>query len=267
MPKIQQQLQTNTTPLLVLLLVGAAFFIGRLSAQVETLKNGNTTAAQPQAQVAGQQQPQTPTVSIDQIKDLFKKNLVTFGDAKRKILFVEVSDPSCPYCHAAAGLNTDFYNSSPQFKPVSAGGTYKPPVQEIKKLVDEGKASFVWIYQNGHGNGEVASRALYCANDKGKFWEAHDMLFTGEGYKLINEVVKNDMGKSAEMAAFLKSAVDEKFIKDCLDSGKYNSRLGEDASLAASLGVSGTPGFFVNETNYPGAVSFSDMETVVNAAL
>jgi len=266
MSKIQNQLQNNVTPLLVLLLVGAAFFIGKLSAQVEALKNVAATP-QPQAQVAGQQQPQAPTVTLDQIKDLFKQDLIKFGDEKKKVLFVEVSDPSCPYCHVASGLNADIYNSEARFKPVSAGGTYRPPVQEIKKLVQEGKASFVWIYQNGHGNGEVATRALYCANDKGKFWEAHDLLFNAEGYKLINETVKNDMTKAGLMATFLKSAVDEKFMNDCLNGGKYNDRLGKDISVAASLGVSGTPGFFVNTTNYPGAVSFSDMETVVNAAL
>ena len=47
----------------------------------------------------------------------------------------------------------------------------------------------------------------------------------------------------------------------------YNDRLASDMSLAASLGVSGTPGFFINDTNFAGAYSYKDMEPVVTSAL
>jgi len=255
-------MQKNMTPLLVLLLVGAAFFIGRLSAQVEALKTGNK-APSPQPAVQATVTPkQAAAISLDQIKGLFKKDLVIFGDENRKVIFVEGSDPSCPYCHVAAGNDV-----VGKFTPVAKGGSYVPPMQEIEKLVAEGKASFVWIYQNGHGNGEMAAKDLYCANEKGKFWGAHDRLFTAEGYKLINDTVKNDKNKSGELAAFLKKEVNERFLKSCLDSGKYDARIGEDVSIASSLGISGTPGFLVNTTSYPGAVSYSSMEGVVKAAL
>jgi protein-disulfide isomerase len=38
-------------------------------------------------------------------------------------------------------------------------------------------------------------------------------------------------------------------------------------ALGQSLGVSGTPGFFVNDTNFAGAYSFTDMESIVTSAL
>ena len=56
-------------------------------------------------------------------------------------------------------------------------------------------------------------------------------------------------------------------MKSCLDSGKYDAQLSTDSSTAASLGVQGTPGFFVNDNNYAGAYSYSDMEPVVKSAL
>lgn len=253
-------------PLLVLVVIVGAFVIGRLSAQVETLKAGSNA---PAAVVTQDGQVRAPAVTIDQIKNLFgDKQAIKFGDAKKKVLFVEVSDPSCPYCHAAAGKNPELSKEmGPQFTLVSDGGSYIAPVVEMKKLVDEGKAGLVWIYSNGHGNGVLAAQALYCANEKGKYWEAHNLLFSNEGYDLINNVVKNDVAKSGEMAAFLKSAVDEKFMNDCLSSEKYADRLKSDEAVAASIGVQGTPGFYVNETNYPGAVSFDDMKSVVEAAL
>lgn len=137
----------------------------------------------------------------------------------------------------------------------------------MEKLVKEGKASYVFIYFPGHGNGEMGTKALYCANEKGKFWEAHELLYTNAGYALMNNVVKNDKTKSQEIADFLKSAVDAEFIKSCLDSGKYDARLQSDQDLATSLGIQGTPNFYINATNFAGAYSYGDMEETVNAVL
>ena len=266
MSKISDQIKNNSAPLMVLLLIAAAFFIGRLSAQVESLKNG--AATQPTQQAAGDQQPAKPTVSMDTIKGLFGQDLVKFGDANKKVLFVEVSDPSCPYCHAAAGLNGELNKEiGSQFTLVSDGGTYLAPVAEMKKLLDQNKVGYVWIYSNGHGNGEMGAKALYCANEKGKFWDVHSLLFTAAGYELVNTTVKNDVSKASVVADFLAKAVDKNFMTSCLSSDKYKDRLGKDIAVAQSLGVQGTPGFFVNTTNYPGAVSFNDMKSVVDAAL
>lgn len=252
-------------PAMLVITIGLAFMVGTLWQKVENLsKNGAAgTGAVAQQQAA----PAPVKVELSQIKDLFSKDLIKFGNADSKLIFVEASDPSCPYCHIAGGLNSALNNQvGPQFKLVKDGGTYVAPVIEMKKLVDEGKAAFVWLYFNGHGNGELATKAMYCAYEKGKFWEAHDLLMTEKAYDFINNTVKNDMAQSQKMVDFLKSAnIDG--LKACLDSGKYNDRLASDMSLAASLGVSGTPGFFVNENNFAGAYSFKDMESVVTSAL
>jgi protein-disulfide isomerase len=69
------------------------------------------------------------------------------------------------------------------------------------------------------------------------------------------------------MTEFLASAVNSKNLKNCLDSGNYNSRLQEDSALATSLGVNGTPGFYLNSTNFAGAYSWTDMKSAADAAL
>jgi len=108
---------------------------------------------------------------------------------------------------------------------------------------------------------------MYCAFEKGKYWEVHDKLMSSEGYALLNNTVKNDKAKSGEVANFLKAVFDPAVMKDCLDSGKYDSQLQIDQGLASELGVSGTPGFFINTTNFAGAYSYKDMETAVTGAL
>jgi len=244
-------------------LVLLSFLSGTLFTKINSSKNNDTTPTTTNtAQQA--QQPSQPQVSIDSIKGLFDKNVVKFGNGNKKLLIVEVSDPSCPYCHVAGGANDEI---GKQMGPQFATGTYVAPVPEIKKLVDQGKADFVWLYTNGHGNGELASKALYCAFDQGKFWQAHDLLMSAKGYTLINNEVKNDVAKSQQMADFLASAVNKNDLKGCLDSGKYDSRLQEDSALAKSIGVNGTPGFYLNTTNFSGAYSWTDMKSVAESAL
>lgn len=251
-------------PALLVITVGLAFLVGVLWQKVENIGKGTTTTTTDTAQKA----PEPVKVSLDQIKGLFDKDVIKFGNKDAKLIFVEASDPSCPYCHVAGGLNSELNAQvGDKFKLVQDGGTYVAPVVEMKKLVNEGKASFVWLYFNGHGNGELATKALYCAYEKGKFWEVNDLLMTNKAYTFINDTVKNDMANSGKMADFLKSAVNATEMKACLDSGKYNDRLASDMALGQELGVSGTPGFFVNENNFAGAYSFKDMESVVDSAL
>jgi hypothetical protein len=107
-----------------------------------------TPAAQPNGQAAAQ-----PVVTLDQVKALFTSKNLVFGNKNSKVLFVEFSDPSCPYCQIAAGKNPSLNKQAGnQFLMVQDGGTYLPPVPEMKKLVDAGKAGYVWLYANGfHG--------------------------------------------------------------------------------------------------------------------
>lgn len=212
------------------------------------------------------QQPTKVTVTLDQIKGLFDGKNLSFGKKDSRVLFVEISDPSCPYCSIAAGKNPSL--NSGQFALAKDGGTYVPPVPEMKKLVDAGKAAFVWLYSPGHGNGEMGTKALYCAREKGKFWEVHDLLMSEAGYNMMNTDVKNDKTKSGVVADFLKDAVSASDMKTCLDSGKYDSRLVNDVAIARQLGFTGgTPSFFVNTENFPGAFSFKDMQASVDKLL
>ncbi|MBI2599844.1 hypothetical protein HYW43_02920 [Candidatus Daviesbacteria bacterium] len=187
----------------------------------------NTVAPSPATQPAQQ------TASLSQVKDAFNKSAIKFGDANKKLVVIEVADPSCPFCHVAAGKNPELNKQmDSRFTLVSDGGSYLAPVPEVKKLVDSGKAAFAYVYTPGHGNGEMGTKALYCAFEKGKFWQVHDLLMTNTGYDLLNDQVKNDKSKSQELANFLQPAVDSASMKQCLDSGKYDSRLKDDIALA-----------------------------------
>jgi len=248
-------------------LLGCLIIAGMiLFASMQMAKTAGSVAAQAGEQTA---QPEAAKpVTIDQVKALFTDKNLAFGKKDSKVLFVEFSDPSCPYCHVAAGKNPNLNKQAgAQFAMAKDGGSYLPPVPEMKKMVDSGKAAFVWIYANGHGNGELGTKAMYCAKEKGKFWEVHDLLMSEAGYKLMNEQVKNDVAKAGEMADFLKSAVRAGDMQSCLESGKYDDRIASDMAIAQQFGFKGTPSFFVNTTNFGGAYSYKDMAPVVEKAL
>lgn len=265
---LPEKLTSYLTPVIMIILFAFIWFkvdreISSLEKSIKELKGSTTTA-----DVAG---ADNTSVDISQIKALFDdKTHLLFGSSKSDLIFVEVSDPSCPYCSIASGKNPELNKmAGAQFTMVADGGSYVAPVAEMKKLVEEEKASFVYIYNNGHGNGELAAQALYCAYDEKKFWEVHDLLMSGDGYSLINgENVENFTGVTAEqLAKFLAPAVKESTMLSCLTEGKYAERLTRDMQVAGSLGVSGTPGFFINETNFAGAYSWTDMKSTVDAIL
>lgn len=261
-PKLSLK-NTSYIPVLMVLLLVASFFLGRLTSQVEYLKKGATTETVGQAvPQAAPQQPQAPTITLDAIKALFTDTNIHFGDKNSKNLIVEVADPSCPWCHVAAGQNPEL--SAQMGKQLSTdGGTYVAAVPEMKKLVDSGEAGFVWIYTNGHGSGEMGTKALYCAHEKGKFWPVHDKLMTNEGYNLLNNQVKNDKTQSQQLATFLSDVFNASDMKNCLDSGKYDKKLTEDIATARSLGINGTPGFYINTTNFSGAYPWEEIKSAI----
>jgi protein-disulfide isomerase len=256
--KIEGDTLERLVPILLFASIGLAFIVGILWQKVSNLESGKVSGETTTTQAQIQDTTNTK-ISLELIKDLFKKEVIKFGDEKRKVLFVEVSDTSCPYCQVASGKNSEVNKQlGDRFTLVADGGTYIAPVVEMKKLVDEGKASFVYIYQNGHGNGEMGAKALYCAFEKSKFWEVHDLLMTREGYDLVNNVVKNDKTKSEELSKFLEGAINKDELKSCLDSGKYDERISQDIALARSIGADGTPGFYINDQFYGGAFGWKD---------
>lgn len=266
---MQQSSRPQSNNLVVILLVVISFFAGYLFFKVKNLEqNKNTAAAAPNQQNQQAQPPPPTTVSLDAVKKLFSDGYLKFGDANRKALFVEVSDPSCPFCHIAGGKNPELSKQvGAQFQYKTDGGSYVPPLPEMRKLVDQGKASYVMIFGNGHGNGRLATEAMYCAYEKGKFWEVHDELMNNKGYDLLNNTVKNDKANIPALVNYLSSSIDSNFLTKCLQDGKYTDKIARDEQLIPQLGFQGTPHFIINTTIFGGAQNYSQMESAVKSAL
>ena len=141
----------------------------------------------------------------------------------------------------------------------------------IKNLVATGKARYVFhnypfIDGNGVGNGgesDQAANAAMCANEQGKFWDMHAIIYAnwnGENQGNLNDRRLQAMAESIglDMSAF----------NDCFNANKYKSEIQADFDRGSKMGVNGTPTVFVNgsQVGQSGKIAtYDEIAQAVNA--
>jgi protein-disulfide isomerase len=108
-----------------------------------------------------------------------------------------------------------------------------------------------------HKQAPAAHAAAEAAHRQGKFWEMHDLIFANQRQLSAD--------KFYEHAATLNLDV-EQFKKDYL-SAEVKKAVDADAKEAGSLGVTGTPGFFINGRFLSGAKPFDAFKEVIDEEL
>ena len=141
------------------------------------------------------------------------------GDSSAPLTLVEFTDYQCPYC------SRHVRNTHPKI---------------ASEYIDTGKlryASLDMPLENIHKEAFRAAMASHCADDQGKFWEMHDLLF--ENQRQIEPL-------SAHAASL---GLDGEQFAACLDSEKYADSVRKDMTEAKKAGVSGTPSFVLAKTD------------------
>ena len=108
-----------------------------------------------------------------------------------------------------------------------------------------------------HNRAKPAAEAADCANAQGKFWEYHDKLF--ENQKALAD---DDLKKYAA-----DIGLDAEAFKTCYESGKFRADVDKDFADGQSVGVSGTPAFFINGRFLSGAQPFEAFKTIIDDEL
>lgn len=247
-----------------ILLVIAAFLTGRASTQLAIVKRDQAgsqgTGGTNKVAAASPSTNKPQVLGASDAKDFADGGIAIKGNKDAKVTVVEISDPSCPYCGAAAGGNQQVIDSLKQQDP-----TYQPAVPAIEKdYVDSGKVRLVYRYYPGHGTGETAMQALYCAVDEGKFWEYQEKLFQNQDKVGDLEAVLNF---GAEVG------LNKDTLRQCVESGKYKDQIQKDvADVQATLQKMqitrfGTPAFFINGNYVGGAVSYPVIKAIIDQEL
>lgn len=234
------QIKLNQTNLLIGLLIVAAFAIGSLWTKVSYLEKGsaNNLAA-----------PSTPLPAAPvpgQKVDVSEGTLPLLGNKNAKVTLVEFSDLQCPFCKRF------FDDTLPQLK---------------KEYIDTGKVKFAFRHYpltQIHPNAMKAHSASECANEQGKFWDYHDLLFKNQEL-WSNLDNASAVSKLKSYAAELGLSTSQ--FNSCLDSDKYKANIDKDLADGTAAGVNGTPTTFVNGQSLVGAVPYTTIKTLIDQEL
>lgn len=178
---------------------------------------------------------------IDQNVSFNDENDPTYGPDDAKVVVRMFEDFQCPACKSA-----------------DAGVDYA-----LKAFGD--KVKFVWNdfpLTSIHKNARKAANAARCAEEQGKFWEYHDVLYDFQSNW-------DDLGKPDEELISLSKRVglNEAAFAECLSTNKYDAKIAADMAEARANRVDSTPTFFINNRRIAGGIAPKDWDTELKAAL
>ena len=108
-----------------------------------------------------------------------------------------------------------------------------------------------------HAKAPAAHAAAEAAHQQGKFWEMHDKIFSDQ----------RNMSEEKYLAYAKEIGIDvPRFEKD-VKSARVKQRVDADKSQAGALGVTGTPGFFINGRFVAGAKPFGEFKRIIDEEL
>jgi protein-disulfide isomerase len=139
------------------------------------------------------------------------------GNASAKVMLLEFSDYQCPFC------GRHFRETMPQIE---------------KAYIETGKIRYAFKdfpIESLHRQAVKAHEAANCAADQDKYWPMHDRLFMNP----------NPLGPEELKGHAAAVGVNLGLFQQCVDTGKHVETVQKSIEEAVSLGVSGTPAFFV----------------------
>jgi protein-disulfide isomerase len=171
------------------------------------------------------------------------------GDSNAKVIIEEFADYECPSCGRYATIT-------------------EPDVR--KRLVESGRALYKYydFPLPMHKNSRAASLSAACADEQGKFWEMHDALFAGQDQWGLgmDESEVTDNPKPIFMKFAQTIGINTAQWEQCFDSKKYASRIDGNAAEALRRNVEQTPTFYVNGAKTSGALSYDELQKLVETA-
>ena len=169
------------------------------------------------------------------------------GNLDAPITLIEFGDYQCHFC------NVHFHNTEHSL---------------LQNFIYAGKVKMIFKDFTIIGPDSVnAAHGTHCANDQGKFWEYHDILYnnwTGEN---------NGWASSDNLLRFSQEIeLDVDQWSDCMIEERYSQIISNSSKDARDLGITGTPAFFVvgpdnKITRLFGAQPYESFEKIFNSEL
>ena len=104
-----------------------------------------------------------------------------------------------------------------------------------------------------HENVFQAHLGAACAQEQGRFWEYHDLLFANQG-----DFTKNNLKSLAK-----NLGLNSRDFNSCLDEEKFSQEIRQDYAQGVQAGIAGTPSYLINSQLIPGAISYATWEEII----
>jgi protein-disulfide isomerase len=142
------------------------------------------------------------------------------GVESAPVIIIDFSDFQCPRCERYV------QSTEPEIK---------------KEYIETGNVTYVFKHFPWRGTDSFsAALASECANEQGKFWEYHDVLFQNQ------QGVDSGWASREKLKEFASAiGLDRQQFDSCLDSEKYKSNIDRDLALVEELGLDTTPSFLI----------------------
>lgn len=181
----------------------------------------------------------------------------TTGVAEKDLVFSDANDPVTGNPNATTTLRVfgDFQ--------CPACVAAEPGVTHVRKTFGD-KIKIVWddfplvqVHQNAM-SGAIAGR---CAEDQGKFWEYHDILYQSQSNwsevqdpKSLFVTYAHSIGMNADA------------FSTCYDK-RSDTKISADVAEGLKDNVDATPTFFINNKRFVGSMKDADWDAAINTAL
>lgn len=168
----------------------------------------------------------------------------SIGAADAPVVMIEFTDFQCPYC------SRHFVETFPQIRA---------------DYIDTGQVRYVFMdfpLTSIHPQAPLAAEAARCAGDQDAYLEMHHALFDRQGeWSGRDDAGEVFVGLAGELG------LDEASFAQCLSSGQHTAAVQADLEQGISLGINGTPAFFLNGNFISGAQSFSVFQGAIESLL
>jgi protein-disulfide isomerase len=158
------------------------------------------------------------------------------GPNDAAITIVEFSDFQCPFCGRLEPVLRDLLKEYPT---------------QVRLLFRNMPLAAV------HPNAQKAAEAGVCADNQGKFWVMHDLLYAEQNSLSADALKEKAKRLSLDSAAF----------DDCLDSGHGGVAVKTDLDAGEHLGIISTPASFLNGRFVGGALPLFQWRALVDDEL
>jgi protein-disulfide isomerase len=159
------------------------------------------------------------------------------GASASWVTIVEFTDFECPYCGSAEPTMRQLLQSYPD---------------DVKLVVRNFPLSM-------HPYAQGAAVAAQCAYDQDpdKYWAYHDRLFAQQ-----TALAASDLDQAAA-----DLGLDVNAWRTCVQGSEAPAQVAADVQLGSRFGVDGTPTFFVNGLELPGAYPYGTFRSLVDSEL